>query len=137
MGIRQFLDIGSGLPTQSNVHEVALAVAPAARVVYVDYDPVAIAHSRALLSDADPVAAVQADMRRPDDILRHPRGDQPARFHPADGGPTSPARRSSPRPGWSLPAPAASTEPDGDAWTQARSSDMDVRARQGGPQPWS
>jgi S-adenosyl methyltransferase len=71
-GIRQFLDIGSGLPTRSNVHQVAHTVAPDAHVVYVDYDPVAVAHSRALLSNADPVAAVQADMRRPDDILRHP-----------------------------------------------------------------
>jgi hypothetical protein len=68
-GIRQFLDIGSGLPTQGNVHEVAHAVASDARVVYVDYDPVAIAHSKALLSDTDRAVAIQADMRRPDDIL--------------------------------------------------------------------
>jgi S-adenosyl methyltransferase len=68
-GIRQFLDIGSGLPTMGNVHEIAHAIAPDARVVYVDYDPVAIAHSKQLLSDSDTVAAVQADMRRPDDIL--------------------------------------------------------------------
>jgi hypothetical protein len=71
-GIRQFLDIGSGLPTKGNVHEVAHAVAPDARVVYVDYDPVAIVHSRALLADAGTVTAVQADMRRPEDILGSP-----------------------------------------------------------------
>jgi S-adenosyl methyltransferase len=71
-GIRQFLDLGSGLPTRGNVHEVAHAVAPDARVVYVDYDPVAIAHSRALLSEIDRATAIQADMRRPEDILARP-----------------------------------------------------------------
>jgi SAM-dependent methyltransferase len=71
-GIRQFLDVGSGLPTQGNVHEVAQAVAPDARVAYVDYDPMAIMHSKALLSGSGTVTAVQADMRRPRDILGHP-----------------------------------------------------------------
>jgi hypothetical protein len=71
-GIRQFLDVGSGLPTVGNVHEVAHAVAPDARIVYVDYDPVAVAHSRALLAHTDSATAVQADMRRPDDILTDP-----------------------------------------------------------------
>jgi S-adenosyl methyltransferase len=71
-GIRQFLDIGSGLPTVGNVHEVAHAIAPDARIVYVDYDPVAIAHSKALLSGTDKATAIQADMRRPDDILTNP-----------------------------------------------------------------
>jgi S-adenosyl methyltransferase len=71
-GIRQFLDIGSGLPTAGNVHEVAHAIAPDAGVVYVDYDPVAIAHSRALLFHTDKATAIQADMRRPDDILTSP-----------------------------------------------------------------
>jgi hypothetical protein len=71
-GIRQFLDIGSGLPTVGNVHEVAHSIAPDARVVYVDYDPVAVAHSWALLSRTDKATAIQADMRRPDDILTHP-----------------------------------------------------------------
>jgi S-adenosyl methyltransferase len=71
-GIRQFLDIGSGLPTQGNVHEVAHAVAPDARVVYVDYDPVAVTHSKALLAHTDMATAIQADMRRPDDILGSP-----------------------------------------------------------------
>ncbi|MEU0765207.1 SAM-dependent methyltransferase, partial [Streptomyces microflavus] len=51
-GIRQFLDLGSGLPTQGNVHEIAHQVDPDARVVYVDNDPMALAHGRALLADA-------------------------------------------------------------------------------------
>ena len=52
-GIRQFLDIGSGIPTEGNVHEIAEQTAPGARVVYVDIDPVAIAHSTALLAGND------------------------------------------------------------------------------------
>jgi hypothetical protein len=68
-GIRQFLDLGSGLPTEGNVHEVAHAIAPDAKVVYVDYDPVAIAHSKALLARTDNAIAIQADVRRPDTIL--------------------------------------------------------------------
>jgi S-adenosyl methyltransferase len=71
-GIRQFLDVGSGLPTQGNVHEVAHAVAPEARVVYIDYDPMAVMHSKALLSGSDSVTAIQADMRHPEDILDNP-----------------------------------------------------------------
>jgi hypothetical protein len=71
-GIRQFLDIGSGLPTQMNVHDVALAVAPDAHVVYVDHDPVVCTHGRALLDDGDRVAIVEADLRRPAEILSHP-----------------------------------------------------------------
>jgi hypothetical protein len=71
-GIRQFLDIGSGLPTMGNVHEVAHAIAPDARVVYVDYDPVAVVHSKVLLAHTDKATALQADMRRPDDILGSP-----------------------------------------------------------------
>lgn len=71
-GIRQFLDIGSGLPTMGNVHEVAHAIAADARIVYVDYDPVAVAHSWALLSHTDKATAIQADMRRPDDVLTNP-----------------------------------------------------------------
>ncbi|OLB79712.1 MAG: hypothetical protein AUI14_09380 [Actinobacteria bacterium 13_2_20CM_2_71_6] len=68
-GIRQFLDIGSGLPTEGNVHEVAHSVAPDARVVYVDHDPVAVAYARALLTGQDRVGVVQADLRSPDDVL--------------------------------------------------------------------
>ena len=68
-GIRQFLDIGSGLPTQGNVHEVAHEVAPDACVVYVDYDPIVIAHSRQLLSGVDNTIVFQADVRQPDAII--------------------------------------------------------------------
>jgi SAM-dependent methyltransferase len=68
-GIRQFLDIGTGLPTQSNVHEVAREAAPDARVVYVDNDPVVLAHGRAILGSAENVHIVQADLRRPEEIL--------------------------------------------------------------------
>ncbi|MFI6173351.1 SAM-dependent methyltransferase [Nocardia sp. NPDC051052] len=71
-GITQFLDIGSGIPTVGNVHEVAQAVNPSARVVYVDIDPVAVAHSRAIL-DGNPAAiVVQADIGQPDTILSDP-----------------------------------------------------------------
>jgi hypothetical protein len=71
-GIRQFLDLGSGLPTEGNVHVVAHAIAPDAKVVYVDYDPVAIAHSKALLARTQNAIAIQADVRRPDSILSNP-----------------------------------------------------------------
>jgi hypothetical protein len=70
-GITQFLDIGSGLPTNQNVHEVAQRVRPDARVVYVDIDPVVINHAQALLSGSQ-TAAVRADVTRPDEILRAP-----------------------------------------------------------------
>jgi hypothetical protein len=71
-GIDQFLDIGSGLPTLGNVHEVAQKANPAARVVYVDIDPVAVAHSTAMLNDNPYAAAIWADARQPDLILNHP-----------------------------------------------------------------
>jgi hypothetical protein len=70
-GVRQFLDLGSGLPTQGNVHEIAQAIAPEARVVYVDNDAMVVTHSRALLAGANTVA-IEADLRRPDSILGHP-----------------------------------------------------------------
>jgi hypothetical protein len=70
-GIRQFLDIGSGLPSQGNVHEVAQAVDPKIRVVYVDYDPVVLAHARALLAN-DFTSIILADLREPQSILDHP-----------------------------------------------------------------
>jgi hypothetical protein len=70
-GIRQFVDLGSGLPTQGNVHEVAQAATADARVVYVDNDPMVVAHSRALLA-GDNTIVVQADLRDPDSILAHP-----------------------------------------------------------------
>lgn len=70
-GIRQFLDIGSGIPTEGNVHEVAQEADPEARVVYVDNDPVAVAHSRAILADNPRAQAIQADLREPEHILSH------------------------------------------------------------------
>jgi O-methyltransferase involved in polyketide biosynthesis len=71
-GIRQFLDLGSGLPTRSNVHEAAKKSAPDTRVVYVDYDPVVALHGQALLASADDVAALHADLTEPSSILEHP-----------------------------------------------------------------
>ncbi|URN13658.1 SAM-dependent methyltransferase [Streptomyces radiopugnans] len=69
-GITQFLDVGSGIPTFGNVHEVAQAATPEAKVVYVDNDPVAIAHSRAVLEgQEDRTGVVAADFRKPEDIL--------------------------------------------------------------------
>jgi hypothetical protein len=70
-GVRQFIDLGSGLPTQGNVHEIAQAVAPDARVVYVDNDAMVVTHSRALLA-GDNTAAIQADLRQPERVLGHP-----------------------------------------------------------------
>ncbi|MBM7489345.1 SAM-dependent methyltransferase [Micromonospora luteifusca] len=71
-GIRQFLDIGSGLPTETNVHQVAHEVDPAARVVYVDNDPSVLVHGRALLAGDDTSALIEADIRSPETILAHP-----------------------------------------------------------------
>lgn len=68
-GIRQFIDLGSGLPAKENVHEVALRHAPDARVVYVDNDPVVCTHGRALLADPDRVLMLQADARKPTEVL--------------------------------------------------------------------
>jgi hypothetical protein len=71
-GIRQFLDIGSGLPTQWNVHQAVHEVAPDARVVYVDNDPMVVAHTEALLAGARNTAVVRADLRRPEEIVADP-----------------------------------------------------------------
>ena len=71
-GISQFLDIGSGIPTQGNVHEVAQQADPGARVVYVDVDPVAIAHSKAILAGQPDIAVFEADLRDPEKILASP-----------------------------------------------------------------
>jgi hypothetical protein len=71
-GIRQFIDLGSGLPTQGNVHQVAQEVHPTAHVVYVDNDPIVLTHGRALLTENGTTTIVQADLREPDAILRHP-----------------------------------------------------------------
>jgi hypothetical protein len=71
-GVRQFLDIGTGLPTAGNTHEVAQAAAPNARIVYVDNDPIVLLHARALLSSSPPGACeyVDADLRDTSTILR-------------------------------------------------------------------
>jgi hypothetical protein len=73
-GIRQFLDIGAGLPTTGNVHEVAQAIVPSARVVYVDNDPLVLAHAGALLTSSEEgrTAYIHADLRSPGEILSSP-----------------------------------------------------------------
>ncbi|MFI6595768.1 SAM-dependent methyltransferase [Nonomuraea sp. NPDC050536] len=71
-GIRQFVDIGTGLPTQQNVHQVALDAAPDARIVYVDKDPIVLVHARALLMDNPRTIVINADMRDPKGIVEHP-----------------------------------------------------------------
>ncbi|MDN3295862.1 SAM-dependent methyltransferase [Streptomyces ficellus] len=71
-GITQFLDIGSGIPTFGNVHEVAQSAEPGARVLYVDHDPVAVAHSQAVLEGNEDAGIVAADLRKPQDILTSP-----------------------------------------------------------------
>jgi hypothetical protein len=74
-GITQFLDIGTGLPTSPNVHEIAQSITPGARIVYVDNDPIVLAHARALLTSNTQGATtyIDADARDPDKILSHPR----------------------------------------------------------------
>ncbi|WP_055523878.1 SAM-dependent methyltransferase [Streptomyces graminilatus] len=72
-GITQFLDIGSGIPTFGSVHEVARAVSPEARVMYVDHDPVAVAHSQAVLAGDERAGVLAADLRKPREILDSPR----------------------------------------------------------------
>jgi S-adenosyl methyltransferase len=71
-GVRRFLDLGSGIPTVGNVHEVAQRGAPDAQVVYVDNDAVAVEHSRAILAGDDRTAVVQADLREPDSVRSDP-----------------------------------------------------------------
>jgi hypothetical protein len=71
-GIRQFLDIGSGIPTVGNVHEIAQRENPSSRVIYVDKDPIAVAHSELMLMGNDRAAVIEADMREPTTILDHP-----------------------------------------------------------------
>jgi S-adenosyl methyltransferase len=70
-GIRQFLDIGSGIPTQGNVHQITERVAPGARVVYADIDPVALVHSKAILKGHQNATIVEADLRQPERLLGH------------------------------------------------------------------
>jgi SAM-dependent methyltransferase len=71
-GVRQILDIGTGLPTEPNVHQTARAIAPGTRVAYVDNDPIVSAHARSLLDDDDHTSVVLADLRDPRALLDHP-----------------------------------------------------------------
>ena len=71
-GVTQFLDIGSGIPTLGNVHEVAQDADPRARVMYVDIDPIAVQQSRSLLADNPYARVVEGDLRDPESILYHP-----------------------------------------------------------------
>jgi hypothetical protein len=71
-GITQFLDLGSGIPTVGNVHEIAQDADPSCRVVYVDHEPVAVAQSRRLLADNDNATVIHADVRDSARVLRHP-----------------------------------------------------------------
>jgi O-methyltransferase involved in polyketide biosynthesis len=71
-GIRQIIDIGAGLPTQGNVHQVAHDEAPGTRVVYADYDHVVVRHAEALLAKDERVAVVHADLRTPRELITHP-----------------------------------------------------------------
>jgi S-adenosyl methyltransferase len=70
-GIAQYLDLGSGLPTSPSVHEVARDTIPDARVVYVDHDPIVVAHNDALLATRDGVITIRGDIHDPDSILAH------------------------------------------------------------------
>jgi S-adenosyl methyltransferase len=72
LGISQFIDLGSGLPTADNVHQVAQRADPGARVVYVDNDPIVLAHGRAMLAEDDQTVVVRADIRQPAQILSDP-----------------------------------------------------------------
>ena len=71
-GLNQFLDIGSGIPTVGNVHEIVLSANPDAHVVYVDFDRVAVSHSRAILADVPNVVAIHGDARQPLEIVNDP-----------------------------------------------------------------
>jgi hypothetical protein len=71
-GIRQIIDVGAGLPSSGNTHEVALHAEPDARVVYVDHDPVVLAHARNMLQGIPNAAIIQHDLERPDQILADP-----------------------------------------------------------------
>jgi hypothetical protein len=73
LGIRQFLDIGTGLPTMNSVHQVAQSIAPESRVVYVDHDPIVLAHSRNLLHGNERATVIRQDLRDPAGILADPQ----------------------------------------------------------------
>jgi hypothetical protein len=78
-GIRQFLDIGTGLPSGENVHQAAQSVAPDAKIVYVDNDPIVLSHANALLTGSGITRIVLTDLREPEKILQHPKVGEPAR----------------------------------------------------------
>jgi S-adenosyl methyltransferase len=82
LGISQFIDLGSGLPTADNVHQVARRADPGARVAYVDNDPIVLAHGRAMLAEDEFTAVVNADIRQPEQILSDPgaHGELPVRL---------------------------------------------------------
>jgi len=71
-GIQQFIDLGSGIPTQENVHEIAHSCDPEARIIYVDNDPGVVAHSKHLLRGNPLATVINADLRQPETVLRHP-----------------------------------------------------------------
>lgn len=71
-GIRQFLDLGSGIPTVGHVHEIAHAVDPSTRVAYVDIEPIAVAHTKRMLSGSPAVTITQADLQDPQEVLNSP-----------------------------------------------------------------
>ena len=71
-GLDQYVDIGAGLPTQGNTHELVRASVPFARIVYVDNDPMVLAHGRALLDGVDGVEMIMADLRDPESVLTNP-----------------------------------------------------------------
>lgn len=72
-GVKQFLDLGSGVPTVGNVHEIAQRMDPACRVLYVDIDPVAVAHGHSLLEHNTQASVIHADLRHPATVLEHPK----------------------------------------------------------------
>ncbi|AEH10606.1 protein of unknown function DUF574 [Candidatus Protofrankia datiscae] len=71
-GVRQFIDLGSGLPAAENTHQVAQRIAPESKVAYVDIDPIVLAHGRALLAENRNTTVITADFRRPDEVLSNP-----------------------------------------------------------------
>ena len=119
-GIRQFLDIGTGIPTSPNVHEIAQGITPASRVVYVDNDPIVLAHARALLASSPQgaTAYIDADVRDPDKIIGNRRAAGDLRLLPPGGAhagrdpalhPGRGTTRTGSSPGWSAPCRRAAT----------------------------
>jgi hypothetical protein len=72
LGVDQFLDLGSGIPTVGNVHEIAQRANPKAGIVYVDNEPIAVAHSKSILSDNELATIIRADLQQPEEVLDHP-----------------------------------------------------------------